>query len=105
MIEKQEKREYKRISYANSLTFKLCGNTSSLPEKFLKNADILDISNGRVKIRTISIETNFEIGSIVFLNIPMPRMPITIPTLGKVKWIKLENLKTRQVGIQFVISE
>lgn len=104
MIKSQERREHKRILYANSLTFKLCGSNLSLPERFLKNADIMDISSGGVKIRTISLETNFDIDSVVFLNIPLPKMPITIPTLGKVKWIILENLKTRQVGIQFIAS-
>lgn len=105
MIKGQERREHTRCVYANSLTFKLCGSALSLPERFLKNADILDISSGGMKIRTISLETNFDIDSILFLNIPMPRMPVTIPTLGKIKWIMLENLKTRQMGIQFISSE
>ncbi len=105
MFQDDERRQYNRIPYINSLTFKLSGSTLTLPEKFLKNADILDISNGGVKIRTMSMETNFEIGSIVFINIPLPKMPVMIPTLGKVKWIKLDNLKTRQVGIEFIRPE
>lgn len=105
MMHDDERREHKRIPYINSLTFKLSGSTLSLPQRFLKNADILDISNGGVKIRTMSMETNFEIGSIVFLNIPLPKMPVVVPTIGKVKWIKLDNLKTRQAGIEFIRPE
>lgn len=105
MIEADEKRKNKRIPYINTLTYKISGKLTPLPDKFLRNADIIDISSGGIRIRTLSIETNFEIGSILFLNIPMPKMPVIIPTLGKVKWIKLDNLKTRQVGIEFIRME
>lgn len=103
MIEKEERRHHRRVPYLNSLSFKLCGR--SLPEKFLKQADILDISSGGLRIRMVSLETNFEIDSLIFLNIPLPRMPITIPALGKIKWIVLDDHKTRQAGIQFIISD
>ncbi len=104
MLEKQEKRRHVRVPYYHSLQYGMHSLTFSLPQKFLRNADILDISSGGVRIRTISLETNFEIGSILFLNIPIPRMPIIIPTLGKVRWIKLDNNKTRQIGIEFTMS-
>ncbi|MCX7913617.1 MAG: PilZ domain-containing protein [Thermodesulfovibrionales bacterium] len=102
-MSKEERRKHVRVPYYHTLQYKPQGITN-LPEKFLRNADILDISSGGIRIRTISLETNFEVGSILFLNLPMPKMPVTIPTLGKVKWIKLEGVKTRHVGIEFILS-
>ncbi len=105
MIEADERRQHKRIPYINTLTYKIVGTFTPLPEKFLRNADIIDISSGGIRIRTLSVETNFELNSLIFLNIPMPNMPVTIPAMGKVKWIKLEKFNTRQIGIEFIKME
>lgn len=102
MVISEEKRKSERIKYYQTLSYRLFGKNLPLPERFLRTADILDISSGGIRIRTLSIETNFDIGSILLLNVPLPKMPVTLSLLGKVRWMKLESPTTRQVGLEFL---
>ena len=104
MIEKKERREHMRLLYSNTLSYKLWGNNLTVSEQFFRDADILDISTGGVKIRAKALGSNFEVGSVLFFNIPLPKMPVILPVFGKVKWIMPEKQKSCQIGIQFMSS-
>ncbi len=92
MVISEEKRKSERIKYYHTLSYRLfLEKNFPLPERFLRTAGILDISSGGIRIRTLGTESNFDIGSILLLNVPPPNMPVTLSLLGKVRLIKLES--------------
>lgn len=105
MIEGQERRNSVRVPYLNSLSFKLYDLVTKGPKANFRQADIIDICSNGVRIKIRSSDTVFEIGSTLCLKIPFPRMPVSVTLFGKVKWLKIVDLNTRQAGIEFLVWE
>ncbi len=105
MIQEQERRDNQRVKYFNTLYFKAWNLISRGRKDHFRQADIVDICSGGVKIRAYSYDTVFDIGSTLCMKIPFPNMPILVTLFGKVVWLKSVKLNIREAGIQFITWE
>lgn len=96
----EEKRREKRIKKENKLIFEVVSDHQNLKNKKIYYTLTKDISLGGVNIRT---DTFLPVGTLIRIDLALPKMHKIISVRGKVRWIKsLYEDEVFEVGLEFV---
>ena len=101
----EDKRKALRHSYACSLTYMGKVSTPGTPPLEVPfQGTIVDLSNGGLGLETKG-HSFLEIGSLVRTWVPMSSVPVTVPVLTRVQWIrdKYPAGSIQLAGLMFVL--
>ena len=100
----EERRKAQRHSYAYPVTYMGKVSTPGAPSQEVPfQGKIMDLSNGGIGMETRG-HSFLEIGSLVRTWIPMSSVPVNMPVLTRVQWVKDKGLDASQlVGLMFVL--
>jgi len=100
----EEKRKALRHSYASPVTYTGKVSTPSMPpQEVLFQGKIVDLSSGGIAMETRG-HSFLEIGSLVRTWIPMPSVPVNVPVLARVQWVRdKDHGPSQRVGLMFVV--
>lgn len=100
----EDKRRQARHVYGQPVTYTSMVKTpaGSLPQEIPFHGRIVDLSNGG-----LSLETHggafLEVGELVRTRIPVSSVPVEVPVLTRVQWIRHTNSGSSQLaGLKFV---
>jgi PilZ domain len=99
---KKEKRTVRRFPYRKPLLCVALGHDSHLPETEATMSEIMDLSDHGIRLRVTG--RKFEEGSLLLVRVPMVRIPVSVPSLAQVRWIKEEKAGAYQAGLRFVVE-
>src|ERR1700752_4707252 len=99
-----EKRRAPRHSYVYPVTY--MGKVSTpgaLPQEVSFQGTIMDLSNGGIGLETKG-HSFLEVGSLVRTWIPMSSVPVNVPVLTRVQWVRDKGNGSNQFpGLMFVL--
>ncbi len=100
----EEKRRAPRHLYAYPVIYMgKVGTPGAPPLEVPFQGTIVDLSNGGIGMETRG-HSFLEIGSLVRTWIPMSSVPVTVPVLTRVQWVRDKNSGLSQlVGLMFVL--
>ena len=100
----EEQRQGVRHQYGHPITYMgKVGTPGSPPQEIAFRGTIVDLSNGGIGIETKG-HSFLEIGSMVRTWIPMSVVPVNVPVLTRVQWVRNENGGPSQlIGLMFVL--
>ena len=100
----EERRRAPRHSYAYPVTYMGKVSTPGAPSQEVPfQGKIMDLSNGGIGMETRG-HSFLEIGSLVRTWIPMSSVPVNMPVLTRVQWVKDKGPDASQlVGLMFVL--
>lgn len=100
----EERRRAPRHSYAYPVTYMGKVSTPGAPSQEVPfQGKIMDLSNGGISMETRG-HSFLEIGSLVRTWIPMSSVPVNMPVLTRVQWVKDKGPGASQlVGLMFVL--
>lgn len=100
----EERRRAPRHSYAYPVTYMGKVSTPGAPSQEVPfQGKIMDLSNGGIGMETRG-HSFLEIGSLVRTWIPMSSVPVNMPALTRVQWVKDKGPGASQlVGLMFVL--
>ena len=100
----EEKRRAPRHSYAYLVTYMGKVSTPGAPcQEVSFQGKIVDLSNGGLCMQTRGLSF-LEIGSLVRTWIPMASVPVNVPVLTRVQWVRDKGPGASQcVGLMFVL--
>ncbi|HZC68304.1 MAG TPA: PilZ domain-containing protein [Nitrospirales bacterium] len=100
----EEKRKAPRHSYASPVTYIGKVSTPGAPHQEVPfQGKIVDLSNGGIGMETRG-HSFLEIGTLVRTWIPMSSVPVNVPLLTRVQWVRDKGFGTSQlVGLMFVL--
>jgi len=71
------------------------------PAEKLNRGKIVNVSTGGLCLLT---DEALEIGQVLKMALPLPRVDVTAPTLAEVRWVKNESPKSGyQAGLRFLL--
>lgn len=91
-----ERRQDHRFSYSCSVTFSVRDETVRAVEK----GKLVDISRGGVRLQTEGV--HLTEGDVLRMQVPMSGLPVSFPSLARVKWVQRTWSGPCQAGLQFV---
>lgn len=101
----EDKRKALRHSYAYPLTYMGKVSTPGLPPQEVPfQGTMVDLSNGGIGIETTG-HSFLEIGSLVRTWVPMSSVPVNVPVLTRVQWVRDKHQagSTQLAGLMFVL--
>ena len=100
----EERRRAPRHSYACPVTYMGKVSMPGAPSQEVPfQGKIMDLSNGGIGMETRG-HSFLEIGSLVRTWIPMSSVPVNVPVLTRVQWVKDKGPDASQlVGLMFVL--
>lgn len=101
----EEKRRQARHGYGQSVTYTSMVKTpsGSLPQEVPFHGRIVDLSKGGIGIETTGYAF-MEVGTLVRTWIPMSSVPVEVPVLTRVQWIRDKHPGASQlIGLKFVL--
>ncbi len=100
----EEKRRAPRHSYASPVTYMGKFSTPGMPPQDVPfQGEIMDLSNGGIGMETRG-HSFLEVGSLVRTWIPMSSVPVNVPVLVRVQWVRDKGDGSSQcVGLMFVL--
>lgn len=93
-----KQRAYKRIPYTGRVSCVVMGESPRPPREVTKS-EILDISDGGMKIRTMEL----NIGDIILVRIPVTDSPVHVPVMTEVQWTRQNTTGTYDAGLRYLI--
>jgi hypothetical protein len=89
-----------RFDYLHPITCMIMGDVSQKPEKSPIQCEIVNISNGGLRIHA-----GKEIikGSVMLVRIPAAGTEALVPTIASVKWVK-KNCNGFNIGLKFMLE-
>ena len=101
--ENDDKRREARFNYGRPVTYMgMVGITGYPPKEVPLTGTIVDMSNGGIGIETKGYAF-LEPGAVVQTWIPLAEIPVTIPVMTRVQWIRDKSPGPSQlVGLQFL---
>ena len=100
----EEKRRQARHSYGYPITYMgKVGTPGSPSQEVAFGGKIVDLSNGGVGIETKG-HAFVEVGTLVRTWIPMSSLPVEVPVLTRVQWIRDKHSASASqlVGLMFI---
>ena len=99
----EEKREGARHQYGHPITYIGKVTTPGIPPQEVPfRGTIVDLSNGGIGIETTG-QSFLEIGSLVRTWVPMPTIPVKLPVVTRVQWMRdNESGRNQLVGLKFL---
>jgi PilZ domain len=100
----EEKRKAPRHSYASPVTYTgKVGTLAMQPQEVLFQGKIVDLSSGGIGMETRA-HSFLEMGSLVRTWLPMSSVPVNVPVLARVQWVRDKDPGAGQrVGLMFVL--
>jgi len=98
----QEKRLYERFPLTSYASYMRMGDSANLPDMSYSMAEILDISNGGLRMRLPQLMI-IE-GTLLITRVPLPGVSATIPVIARVQWVMEESERTCQAGLKFLLG-
>jgi len=100
----EEKRKAPRHSYASPVTYTgKVGTPAMPPQEVLFQGKIVDLSSGGIAMETRG-HSFLEIGALVRTWIPLSSVPVNVPVLARVQWVRDKDHGLSQlVGLMFVL--
>ena len=100
----EEKRRAPRHSYAYPATYTgKVGTPGAPPQDVPFQGTIVDLSGGGIGLETKG-HSSLEIGALVRTWIPMSSVPVNVPVLSRVQWVRDKDAGPSQlVGLMFVL--
>jgi len=100
----EEKRKAPRHSYASPVTYTgKVGTLAMQPQEVLFQGKIVDLSSGGIGMETRE-HSFLEMGSLVRTWLPMSSVPVNVPVLARVQWVRDKDPGAGQrVGLMFVL--
>lgn len=99
---KKERRGDSRFPYLRPFSYVAMWDPSRPPSHATARGEILDLSNGGMKIR-IKRQTHLTEGVVVIARIPLRNIKAAVPTLAIVKWTKALDAGL-QAGLRFIME-
>ncbi len=96
-----EKRVSVRYPYTRPVSYMAMGKSGRPPDKVAVHGEIVDLSNGGMRIRME--RQALEEGAVLQVWFPISEPPVTIPVLAQVRWVREEIHGNYQVGLRFMI--
>jgi hypothetical protein len=78
------------------------GDPNRPPSHHIARGEILDLSNGGMKIR-IKTQAHLAEGAVVIARIPLRNIKAAVPTLAIVRWTKTLDAGS-QAGLRFIME-
>jgi hypothetical protein len=97
----EEKRSFQRFPYGCPMNFMAMGQTVSLPDTDYASGEIINISDGGMKIKVEG--RAFEGGRVLLVRVPIKGIKSSVPTLAKVQWAISEETGVYEAGLKFVV--
>ena len=97
MSGRPERRQLPRIPILGKVSGHVLGTTGN---KYPFSATILDINEHGLGVQSPYAESE---DSLIQCRITLPNLPVSIPTLAQVRWLKPLDKKFR-MGLQFVLD-
>jgi hypothetical protein len=90
-----------RFLYTHYISCIRIGKGGHPPDEVPHKGEILDLSDGGMKIRIK--ERALGENNMLQVRIPVSEIPVTIPALTKVVWVREKGALVYDVGLRFVI--
>jgi c-di-GMP-binding flagellar brake protein YcgR len=95
-MSEEKTRRYERFQFICPVSFITLGTMRYPPYDVSKEAEIVDISNGGMKIRLKG--SLLKEGAMIQVRIPVSEFEVTVPVLTEVRWVREELQDNYQVG-------
>lgn len=95
----EEKRAYVRFPYTSPVSYVVMGEPPHPPEKVAIHSEMVDLSNGGMRIR----EGRLKEGVLIRVGIPVSEHEVMLPVLAEVRWVREEIPGEYQAGLQFLM--
>jgi PilZ domain len=96
------KRSVERFPYKHPLMYVVLGHGSHPPEAEAATSEIMDLSDNGMRMRIRG--RKFPEGSLLLVRVPVSRVPVAVPSLAQVRWIREETPGAYEAGLRFVIE-
>lgn len=94
-----KKRAYNRFRYSSRVSCAVMGKPPYSPQEVAIQSEIVDISDGGMRIRTVEV----NVGDIILVRIPLPELSVHLPVLTEVQWTRQSLPGTYDAGLRFLI--
>lgn len=98
---KKERRLSRRFSYKHPVRYMAMGDLTRPPNKAANGGDVVDLSDGGMRIRTA--KPGLEKGVIFRVWLPVSEVEVSVPVLTEVRWIEEGRTGTFQGGLMFIV--
>jgi hypothetical protein len=98
----REKRASMRFTQKKAITYMRVGGISPHQEYVPQNIELIDVSNGGARLHVEGLSPTEE-EAIVLLGIPIDGIEVSIPVLGRIKWVRRMEPMLYDAGLQFLV--
>jgi hypothetical protein len=97
----REKRANRRFIHNGAVSCINAGDITSDPTDILWSIELVDVSNGGLKLCIEGVSAMKE-ETILQVGIPLNGIEVSIPVLGRIKWVRRIEPMRYNVGVQFL---
>ncbi len=100
-VVKKERRLSQRFSYQHPVKYMAMGDPMRPPDEVPREGDVLDLSDGGIRIKTT--RPGLGKGLILKVRLPVSKVEASVPVLAEVRWIEEKKTGTFQAGLMFMV--
>jgi hypothetical protein len=97
-----EKRVIQRFPYKYPVIYISLGHEAHPPTKENTDSEIMDLSDNGMRLRVNG--RKLAEGSLLLVRVPVSEVPVSVPSLAQVRWIKEVQSGTYEAGLRFVVE-
>jgi hypothetical protein len=97
-----EKRIIQRFPYKYPVIYISLGHEAHPPEREDTGGEIMDLSDNGMRLRVNG--RKFAEGSLLLVRVPVSKVPVSVPSLAQVRWIKEVESGAYEAGLRFVVE-
>jgi hypothetical protein len=98
----REKRASTRFTHKTAIAYMHLGGIAPHPADVLRNIELVDVSNGGARLHVEGFFVT-EKEAIVLLGMPINGIEVSIPVLGRIKWVRRMEPMLYDAGLQFLV--
>ena len=99
-VVKKERRSSQRFPYRHPIRYMAMGDLIRPPDETPSDSDVVDLSNGGMRIRTGKL--GLGKGVILKVWLPVSQVEVSVPVLAEVRWAEEQRPATFQAGLMFM---
>jgi hypothetical protein len=94
-----EQRTHNRSPYSCRVSCEVMGEHPHSPEKVATQGEMVDLSNGGMRIRNVKL----KVGNLIQVRIPASEHSVYVPVLAEVRWVRQREPGIYDAGLKFLI--
>ena len=98
---RKERRLSQRFSYKHPVRYMAMGDPMRPPDEVPREADVVDLSDGGIRIKTT--RPGLEKGLILKVRLPVSKVEASVPVLAEVRWMEEKRTGAFQAGLMFMV--